>query len=249
MTDISQMPRYDVRNDGAGPYAAFYCDKCDREYRSQPNIAGTIAQGATKNVAGGLLRKVPLFGGVLASSVENQDARYITSLTPAQLQEAWKQVAPRFHQCPTCMQMVCPSCWDAQASTCNDDSPRKGEIAEAQAEQAAGVVKGIASVFGLGAVVSQAAEAAKTAASGMARCPKDGTTAPAGTKFCPNCGSAMTQPQAAASGVCPNCGADTKGAKFCPECGARQEQAAANCKNCGAELKGAKFCPECGTKA
>ncbi|MCE5258272.1 MAG: zinc ribbon domain-containing protein [Chloroflexi bacterium] len=248
MADISQMPRYDVRNDGAGPYAAFYCDKCDHEYRSQPNVGGTIAQSATKNVAGNLLRRVPVFGGALASSVENQDPRYVTSLTPAQLQDAWKQVAPRFHLCPTCMQMCCPSCWDAQSNTCTDDSPRKAEIAEAEAEQAAGVVKGFASVFGLGAVVSQAAQAAQA---GTAKCPKDGTMAPAGTKFCPECGAAMVQPQAAAAAAvkCPNCGADTKGAKFCPECGAKQEAAPATCKNCGAELKGAKFCPECGTKA
>ncbi len=250
MADISQMPRYDVRNDGAGPYAAFYCDKCDHEYRSQPNVGGAIAQSATKNVAGSLLRRVPVFGGALASSVENQDPRYVTSLTPAQLQDAWKQVAPRFHQCPTCAQMCCPSCWDAQSNTCTDDSPRKAEIAEAEAEQAAGVVKGFASVFGLGNVVSQAAQAAQAAQASTARCPKDGTMAPAGTKFCPECGAAMVQPQAAAATAkCPNCGADTKGAKFCPECGAKQEATPTTCKNCGAELKGAKFCPECGTKA
>lgn len=250
MADISQMPRYDVRNDGAGPYAAFYCDKCDREFRSQPNIGGTIAQSATKNVAGSLLRRVPVFGGALASSVENQDPRYSTSLTPAQLQEAWKQVSPRFHQCPTCMQICCPSCWDEQSGTCVEDSPRQAEIAEAEAEQAAGVVKGIASAFGLGAVVSQAAKAAAQAAqAGTAKCPKDGTLAPAGTKFCPECGSPMEQPQAPATTRCPNCGADTKGAKFCPECGAKQEVAPDRCKNCGAELKGAKFCPECGTRA
>jgi len=31
MSAPSRMPRYDVRNDGVGPYAVFYCDKCDRE--------------------------------------------------------------------------------------------------------------------------------------------------------------------------------------------------------------------------
>ena len=38
------MPRYEVHNDGIGPYAIFYCDKCSREYRSQPDVGGTIAQ-------------------------------------------------------------------------------------------------------------------------------------------------------------------------------------------------------------
>lgn len=246
MVDQATMPRYEVRNDGAGPYAIFYCDKCDREFRSQPNIASTMAQSAGKGIAGGLLRRVPLFGSALANTVDNTDSRYTTSLTPAQLQEAWKQVSPRFHTCATCGQIVCPSCWDTQANTCNDDSPRKGEIAQAQTEQAAGVAKGLASVFGLGSIVSQATKAAANSA----RCPKDGTTAPAGTKFCPECGGPMTQPQAtAAAAPCSKCGADTRGAKFCPECGAKTEQAPANCKSCGAELKGAKFCPECGTKA
>jgi hypothetical protein len=30
MGTFSRMPRYDVRNDGAGPYAVFYCDACER---------------------------------------------------------------------------------------------------------------------------------------------------------------------------------------------------------------------------
>ena len=82
----------------------------------------------------------------------------------------------------------------------------------------------------------------------MARCPQDGTLAALGTKFCPNCGTAMLQP---AAGRCPNCGEETHGAKFCPNCGAKQEAApapAGKCTQCGAETKGAKFCPECGAK-
>ncbi len=60
--------------------------------------------------------------------------------------------------------------------------------------------------------------------------PQQQTQAPAGGKFCPECGT-------------PN-----DGAKFCPNCGAKQA-ASNNCSKCGAELKaGAKFCPECGNK-
>ena len=36
MPEAKRMPRYDIRNDGIGPYAVFYCECCDREYRSQP---------------------------------------------------------------------------------------------------------------------------------------------------------------------------------------------------------------------
>jgi ribosomal protein L32 len=109
------------------------------------------------------------------------------------------------------------------------------------------MVKGLAGAFGFGAVMQNAAEAAKKAATLSARCPKDGTLAKPGTKFCPECGTAMIQP---ALDSCPQCGTPTAGAKFCPNCGAKIDSApaATKCPKCGADTKGAKFCPECGTK-
>ena len=77
------------------------------------------------------------------------------------------------------------------------------------------------------------------------RCPKSGTTAPAGTKVCSECGASMVQPE---SGRCTNCGAVLQpGAKFCPECGTKV--GSPKCPACGSEVAaGAKFCPECGQK-
>jgi ribosomal protein L32 len=241
------MARYDVRNDGVGPYAVFYCDRCSREYRSQPDVKATIGNEVGRNVLGGFLRNIPIVGGAVASGVDNNNPRYQYSLNPQQLESAWKQVADVFHECPTCHQLVCNSDWDAQAGFCADDSPRRGQIAEAQAEQAAGVMKGLASAFGLGDMVKNASEAAKRGAAMAARCPKDGTLAQPGTKFCPECGAEMIQP---AVDACPKCGTPTAGAKFCPNCGAKIERAAASsvCPNCGTDAKGAKFCPNCGTK-
>jgi len=244
----TRMPRYDVRNDGMGPYAVFYCDRCDREYRSQPDVGGAIAQDVGKQAAGGFLRGIPIFGRAVADSVTGQDMRYSTSMTPAQLEKAWAQVQERFRECPTCGEIVCLSDFDVQSGYCKDDSPRRTEIARAEGQQVAGTIKGIADVFGITGLVRNAAEAAKQAAANAARCPNDGTTAPAGTKFCPNCGNPMTQPAPPAAQTCPQCGAETKGSKFCPECGAKLEAAPAKCPNCGVETKGAKFCPECGTK-
>ncbi|HOG46040.1 MAG TPA: zinc ribbon domain-containing protein [Anaerolineae bacterium] len=240
-----RMPRYEVRNDGSGPYAIFYCDECGREFRSLPDIKRTIAQDIGRQTMGGFLRNIPLVGSAAANAVTD-DPRHSYEMTPQQLEAAWEKMQDRFGECPTCNKVVCLSCFDTQSGYCNDCTPRRAEIAEAQAEQAGGVVRGLASAFGLGDLVRNAAQAAQNASAQMARCPKDGTLAQPGTKFCPECGSPMVQP---AAGACPKCGAETHGAKFCPQCGAKLEQAAAKCKNCGAELKGAKFCPECGTKA
>lgn len=248
MSAPSRMPRYDVRNDGVGPYAVFYCDRCEREYRSQPDVTGTIAKDIGRQTASDLLRRIPLFGNAVADNVTGEDPRYAISLTPQQLDKAWGQVKQYFRECPTCAQILCLSDFDEKSGFCQDDSPRAAEIAQAEAEQAAGVVKGIANVFGLGAAIKQASEAAQRAANATtARCPQDGTLAPPGTKFCPECGTKMIQPVVAR---CPKCGADAQGAKFCPECGTKIEQAPApaKCPSCGADVKGAKFCPECGTK-
>lgn len=248
MSTFSRMPRYDIRNDGIGPYAIFYCDTCSREFRSQPNVAPTVTQDLGKQIGGGLLRKVPLFGNVVADNVLGEDNRYTMKLTPAQLDAAWKQVQVNFRECPTCLRIVCLSDFDTQSGFCNEDSPRTNEIAEAEGQQAGAAIKGFAAAFGLGDLgqkVTDAAKAVQQASTQVARCPKDGTVAPPGTKFCPECGAPMTQPE---SLKCSNCGAETRGAKFCPECGTPVAPKPAVCSNCGAETKGAKFCPECGTK-
>ncbi len=250
MATFSRMPNYDVRNDGAGPYAVFYCDSCGREFRSQPDLANTVTQDLGRSAMGGLLRKVPLVGNSVANSVTGEDPRYSYKMTPAQVEAAWKQAQVHFRECPTCSRIVCLSDFDTQSGTCQEDSPRTNEIAEARGEQAGAALKGLASAFGLGNVIEQAGQAAKAAAQAstqMARCPTDGTLAAPGTKFCPECGSPMQQPEAQR---CPQCGTETHGARFCPNCGAKIEQAPAltHCPNCGAEAKGAKFCAECGTK-
>lgn len=219
---------------------------CNREHRSQPEVAATIAQDIGRKALGGLLRNVPAIGNALASGATREDPRYTLTMTPQQLEKAWHQVSARFRECPTCGRIVCLSDFDDQSGYCNEHTPRRAEIAESHGEQAGAMLKGIAGAFGLGDAFKQVRDAVKQTGAGLARCPNDGTTAPAGTKFCPECGSAMTQPVADA---CPNCGKETHGAKFCPECGTKIErQPVGVCPNCGAEAKGAKFCPECGTK-
>jgi ribosomal protein L32 len=244
------MPRYDIRNDGIGPYVIFYCDTCGREYRSQPDMGATIKQDLGRSAVGGLLRKVPLVGSAMADNVVGEDPRYTYKLTPAQIDAAWTKLQVNFRECPTCLRIVCLSDFDTQSGFCNEDSPRGAEINEARGEQAGAAIKGFAAAFGLGEVVKSVSDAAKTASTAgqrLARCPNDGTLAAPGTKFCPECGTAMVQP---AADKCPKCGSETMGAKFCPNCGEKIEKAPVltNCPKCGAETKGAKFCPECGNK-
>lgn len=250
MPGFSRMPRYDIRNDGVGPYAVFYCDTCNREFRSQPDVANSIKQDIGRSAMSGFLRKVPLVGSAVADSVVGEDPRYTYNLNPAQLESAWKQVQQHFRECPTCARVVCLSDFDTQSGFCTEDSPRQEEISESRGAQTGAALKGFAAAFGLGDVVEkakQAAEAAQRASTQLARCPNDGTVGPAGTKFCPECGAQMIQP---AAQTCPNCGTDAHGAKFCPNCGTKIEQVPAltNCPKCGVETKGAKFCPDCGTK-
>jgi hypothetical protein len=244
---FSRMPNYDVRNDGAGPYAIFYCDCCNREFRSQPSLVNTFTKDIGRQAASGFLRKIPVLGRTVADNLTGEDPRYTLKMTEAQIEAAWKQVQPQFRECPTCQRIVCLSDFDTQSGFCKEDSPRTNEIAEAQGAQAGAAIKGFASIFGLDKMVEKAADSMQKAGSQMARCPVDGTLAAAGTRFCPECGAQMLQPAAVA---CPACGADTHGAKFCPECGAKIEQAPriTVCPSCGAKDQNGKFCQECGTK-
>ena len=251
MPNPSRMPRYDIQNDGTGPYAIFYCDRCGRENRSTPNLGGTIASNIGQDVAGGFLRNIPIFGGAIANNMERNDPRYTYDLTSQQLNEHWNQVKQYFRECPTCNQIVCISDFDEQSGFCNDDSPRASQVAESRGAQTGAALKGIASAFGLGAAFEQAGKAAQQAMSQTAHCPNPGCGAIAnpGTKFCPECGTLMVQPVAS---TCSKCGTETKGAKFCPNCGTKQEAPAAvapaACPKCGAPANGAKFCASCGTK-
>ncbi len=245
----SRMPRYYVSNDGMGPYAIFYCDRCNREYRSNPNISTTVTEGVKRGAFGGFLRNVPIVGNAAANQIEND--RYRSSMSNEELASAWGQTQQYFRECPTCHQIVCIPDFDEPTGFCAEHSPNAAANAQAQAEQAGAALKGIASAFGIGAAVQ--ASAARAAAATVV-CPKDGTHAPAGTGFCPMCGTAM-QPVAAAAGTpalqqCAKCGAGMlAGAKFCPNCGTPTVQPAA-CTKCGTTIaSGVKFCPNCGTAA
>ena len=305
MATPSRMPQSTVRNDGAGPYAVFVCEKCRREFRSQPakpdnsqikelgeqtvgnllrnipvlgetmantattavdSLAQSLTQAGTEAM-GGLLHNIPIFGDAMANTVAAADPRRAQTLTPQQLNLAWQEVQSNFRECPTCRQIVCTADFDEASGVCKDHRGQPGAAAAGAAAAPTGsygygygdspsAPAAATGSYGYGydstpnAPASAPTPAAPSANAPMARCPNDGTLAAPGTKFCPNCGSPMTQPQpAAAAGICPKCGTNAQGAKFCPNCGTKMEAPApAVCPSCGAETKGAKFCPNCGAK-
>ena len=77
-----------------------------------------VAQDLGRQVAGGLLRKMPLFGNVVADNVVGEDPRYSMKMTPAQLEKAWTQAQVHFRECPTCSRIVCLSDFDTQSGFC-----------------------------------------------------------------------------------------------------------------------------------
>lgn len=101
-----------------------------------------------------------------------------------------------------------------------------------------------------GAVAPQMGEmfkgfGAATAPTETVTCPNCQTAVPAGSKFCPECGTKI-ESLGENEMICPICGKKTAKGKFCMECGA---PLVAKCPKCGAELpNGAKFCLECGEK-
>src|SRR4030042_2096679 len=147
MPEFSRMPRYDIRNDGAGPYAIFYCDVCGREFRSQPDVVASVKQDLGRSALGGFLRKVPLVGDRVADNVVGEDPRYSYKMTPAQLESAWNQCQVHFRECPTCNRIVCLWDFDTRGGFCLEDSARTEEISEARGAHAGAAIKGFATAF------------------------------------------------------------------------------------------------------
>lgn len=229
---MMRMPRYDISNDGMGPYAVFYCDRCGREYRSNPSVGTTVKESIQRGALGGFLRNIPIVGDQAANQVEND--RYRSDLTPDELSSAWSQTSQYFRECPECHEIVCIPDFDEATGFCDEHSPRAAEVEAAKAQQAAVAMRGFADALGItGAIQTGMSSAAAQAQAGAQ----------------PQAGGAPAQAPAALT-PCTSCGNPlAPGAKFCPECGTPVPQAKA-CSNCGNEIApGAKFCPNCGTPA
>lgn len=229
---ITRMPRHDISNDGMGPYAVFYCDRCGREYRSTPSIGTSVKENIQRGALGGFLRNIPIVGEQAANQVEND--RYRTDLSADELASAWSQTSQYFRECPECHEIVCIPDFDEATGFCDEHSPRAAEVEAAKAQQAAVAMRGFADALGITGAIKTSMEAAAAQSQTPAAQSQPGASptaqAPVAAAACTSCGTPLAT-----------------GAKFCPECGTPVPQAKA-CSNCGNEVApGAKFCPECGT--
>ena len=106
---------------------------------------------------------------------------------------------------------------------------------------------GIGVGAGLGMMIPQmlyksSENQSKTAVEETITCPKCHNPAPAGSRFCPNCGA-----QLIAINRCPYCQTELPPeAKFCSNCGRKLDEQLI-CPHCGTKLApGSKFCTNCG---
>jgi hypothetical protein len=114
------MPNYEIRDDGRGPYAVFYCDACAKPYPSTP-IPSEIAPPADSR---GLMSRIRHVRDVLtAQHPEASSVPAEPQMTPEQVQDAWEEVRKSFRECPTCRQVMCVADFDETTGFCRNDSP------------------------------------------------------------------------------------------------------------------------------
>jgi hypothetical protein len=194
-----RLPRYDVQNDGAGPYAVFYCDKCGRDFRTEPAVDAGSVQVIGRSAIEGLLREIPVVGDAIAGNLE--DPRYQRTLSLDQVRGAWDQVREFLHECPTCHMFVCPAEYDARSGYCKDDRPKQRPPATAPRGEDRG------------------ARPAAATAEDRTTCPHCHATVPAKFAFCTNCGQRLAPPEPI---TCPHSGTPVEG-RFCGNCGTKVE--------------------------
>ena len=118
MAAPSRMPQYEVRNQGAGPFAAYRCEICGREFPSRPADLSLGDQNAGN-----------LLGKLFAAPVNPAEVR---GLNQQQLNAAWNEVIDNFRECQACHKIVCKADFDEAHGMCKEDSPAKAKSAAAK---------------------------------------------------------------------------------------------------------------------
>lgn len=207
---ISFTDNYQDLSTDNGFQFKFNCERCGNGYMStfQKNITG-MAGDALRAASG-------IFGGVLgraANSAYDVQKMIGGPQHDAALRKATEELRDLFNQCKRCGQWVCTEvCWNNERSLCVGCAPHMAqEISQIESEATIQQLRQKAyNDTDLTGGVNFTSAAAKD-------CPSCGTSLPAGTKFCSECGA-----NTLAKPTCAGCGAEAvPGAKFCGECGAK----------------------------
>ncbi len=191
----------------------FLCDRCSIGFRSSFRASATGGIKEVLDVAGGW------FGGIFGNASDVSHRVHSASWQKARdkaYQEALKELAPDFIQCPRCNAWVCrKKCWNDKKGLCKGCAPDLGvEMSAAQANK---------SVEEVWAHAAMAEEDKKLSTENWrenirASCPECEAPLASNAKFCPACGAKLKVKQ-----HCTECGAVINpGSKFCAECGAKQ---------------------------
>ncbi len=206
-TPVPFTDNYQDHSTSNGFSFEFFCERCGNGYKSA-FVANKLSM-ATKGLR--------TLGGLLGGRVGNAGwaSGELQDMTESQakdkaLQAAVQEIAPLFNQCHRCGQWVCKEiCWNTEFNMCVNDAPKlEGEIATAQSDarlqQVRQQTQSVNWTKGLDLETSQ-----------KAQCPHCGAEVSPSSKFCGECGQAIS-----ANLTCGKCGTESEaGTKFCPECG------------------------------
>ncbi len=190
----------------------FECSRCGTTCRTKfkPSVTGSVSQvlDAASSLFGGVFNRTADLGSRVHSAAweKAHDEAF---------EEAVRDLAQDFIQCPRCQSWVCKNkCWNQRKGLCKQCAPDLGvEMAAAQSNR---------SVEEVWAHACMADEDRKLGRENWkevitASCPDCGVALAKNTKFCPECGAKLARER-----FCPECGAKLTGAtKFCTECGTR----------------------------
>jgi hypothetical protein len=202
----------------AGFQFTFNCNICNEGYKSTFVASTTYKKGKFLSgfgkVAGAATQMAGTYKtGVAVSTGANVLGERFHGMSPQWQKEhetaffaAQDEVKGSFVRCPKCTRWVCHNDWNEQAGLCMTDGPRAAvEVATARSQKMVQDIhqKAQQTTVFTGEIedkqttcpqCGRPAGTAKFCANcgaplGMAKCPKCGAQAQAGTKFCPECGT------------------------------------------------------------
>ncbi|MBN2015344.1 zinc ribbon domain-containing protein [Candidatus Dojkabacteria bacterium] len=210
MANIPFTDNYEDMSNESGYQFKFICEKCGNGYMSTFKKSTTGVLSGALNVVGNI------FGGAASSVASSSDDVHRMAAGPQHdkaLDEAVKEIYPKFIQCKRCGTWVCKEvCWNNERGLCKECAPELGEeMSSAQAQHSRD------EAFAHARMAKEDKHLGEKDWDDVKKavCPKCNATVKAHSKFCTECGAEIVSDH-----KCVGCGAKLgTNAKFCPECG------------------------------